>query len=136
MLKQHLLKIQDIEKSVYPEYMQYLVGCRNTKDLANYMECKPREIYYELGEDYYLLAAEKKDFIEIVDIATTKPKNLLRIINQLTKRWSGRKIIMDARASTSYPIIILICKRKGLEILKDETWDWGNDEMHYLEIML
>ena len=137
MLKeQHLQKIQKIEKAVYPEYMCYLGDCDNKKEVAEYMECKPREIFYMLGDNYYLLAAIKKDFIEIVDLASTGPMNIFKILNTLETKLKGKKIIMDARKETSYPIIILLLKRKKIKLLKDEIWDWDGEEMHYLEFIL
>lgn len=132
-----LSKLKKIERAAYPKFMQLINGCRNIEELADYCECSPQELFILCGEDWYLLAAEREDEVEVVDLASVGGMGLeiIKVIKTSIKRWKGKTVKMDCRASTSYPILLRIVQRYGLSYT-DEVWFWEWEEMHSITVQL
>ena len=125
-----LKKMKDIEAVAYPSFMQSICDCDTLEELANYCECKVSQLFCIIGENYYLLAANKKHSVEIVDFASTgRCLEIFKIVKIILKEFSRKKVIMDCRESTSYPIVIKLLKRKKIKYT-DTIWYWENEVMH------
>ena len=125
-----LQKMKDIEAVAYPSFMQSICDCNTLEDLADYCECKVSQLFCIIGENYYLLAANKKHSVEIVDFASTgRCLEIFKIVSTLLKEFDGKKITMDCRESTSYPIVIKLLKREKIKYT-DTVWYWENEVMH------
>lgn len=131
-----LKKMQDIEAVAYPEFMQIIVNCKNIKELADYCECKTSQLYLLLEDNCYLLAAIKSKSVEVVDFASTDGcKNIFKVIHKCFNAFKGKKVYMDCRESTSYPIVHKILERKGIEYTCS-SWDWNGETMYEISFQL
>lgn len=131
-----LKKMKDIEVVAYPSFMRSICDCDDLEDVADYCECKVSEIFCVCSENYYLLAANKKDSVEVVDFASTgRCIELFKVINICLKQFEGKIVTMDCRELTSYPIVTLLLKRKGISY-NDEPWDWNGEIMHEISFQL
>ena len=125
-----LEKMKDIEAVAYPSFMQSICDCDTLEELADYCECKVSQLFVICGNNYYLLAANKKRSVEIVDFASTGRCNeLFKVINICFEEFKNKRVTMDCRESTSYPIVTLLLKRKKVKY-EDNTWDWNGETMH------
>ena len=125
-----LKKMKDIEAVAYPSFMQSICDCDTLEDLADYCECKVSQLFCIINNNYYLLAANKKHSVEIVDFASTgRCLEIFKIVSTLLKEFDGKKITMDCRESTSYPIVIKLLKREKIKYT-DTVWYWENEVMH------
>ena len=128
--------MKDIEVVAYPSFMRSICDCDDLEDVADYCECKVSEIFCICSENYYLLAANKEDSVEVVDFASTgRCIELFKVINICLKQFEGKIVTMDCRELTSYPIVILLLKRKGISY-NDEPWDWNGEIMHEISFHL
>lgn len=131
-----LEKMKDIEVVAYPSFMRSICDCDNLEDLADYCECEVSEIFCICGENYYLLAANTKKSVEVVDFASTgRCLELFKVINICFEQFKGKNVTMDCRESTSYPIVTLLLKRKGISY-SDEPWNWNGEIMHEISFLL
>ena len=125
-----LQKMKDIEAVAYPSFMQSICDCDTLEELADYCECKVCQLFCIINNNYYLLAANKKHSVEIVDFASTgRCLEIFKIVSTLLKEFDGKKITMDCRESTSYPIVIKLLKREKIKYT-DTVWYWENEVMH------
>lgn len=136
-MKKVLPILKKIERMAYPEFMWSINDCRNIRDLADYCECHPNELFILCGEDWYLLAAEREDEVEVVDLASINGMGfeIIKVIKTCLNRWQGKTVTMDCRASTSYPILLKIVQRYGYDYT-DEVWYWEDEEMHAITVRL
>lgn len=125
-------KLRKIERLAYPAHMWQMQDVYSIKDLAEYCECSVSQVFCIIGEDYYLIAANKKRYIEIVDLASIGGigGDVFRIMNKVSRVSKGKKIILDARETTSYPLVKLFARRYLLQIVEDKEWMWGDEVMH------
>lgn len=136
-MKKVLPFICRIERQVYPVHMRQMQHIRDTADLADYCECRLDQLLTLSGEDWYLIAAERGDEVEIVDFASLKGcTDIFKILVRVVPRWRGRRIVLDARASTSYRLVLALVKRYKIQVVEDEMWHWGDEEMHHLVLQL
>ena len=125
-----LQKMRDIEAVAYPSFMQSICDCYTLKELADYCECRVSQLFCICGTNYYLLAANKKRSVEIVDFASTgRCKELFKVMNICLEQFKNKRVTMDCRETTSYPIVTLLLKRKGISY-EDNPWEWGDEIMH------
>ena len=125
-----LQKMKDIEAVAYPSFMQSICDCDTLEELADYCECKVCQLLCIINNNYYRLAANKKHSVEIVDFASTgRCLEIFKIVSTLLKEFDGKKITMDCRESTSYPIVIKLLKREKIKYT-DTVWYWENEVMH------
>ena len=125
-----LKKMKDIEAVAYPSFMQSICDCDTLEELADYCECKVSQLFCIINNNYYLLAANKKHSVEIVDFASTgRCLEIFKIVSTLLKEFNGKKITMDCRESSSYPIVIKLLKRKKIKYT-NTIWYWENEVMH------
>ena len=125
-----LEKMKDIEAVAYPSFMQSICDCDTLEELADYCECKVSQLFCIVNRNYYLLAANKRHSVEIVDFASTGRCNeLFKVINICFEEFKNKRVTMDCRESTSYPIVTLLLKRKKVKY-EDNTWDWNGETMH------
>lgn len=125
-----LKKMKDIEAVAYPSFMQSICDCDTLGDLADYCECKVSQLFCIINNNYYLLAANKKHSVEIVDFASTgRCLEIFKIVSTLLKEFDGKNITMDCRESTSYPIVIKLLKREKIKYT-DTVWYWNGETMH------
>ena len=125
-----LKKMKDIEAVAYPSFMQSICDCDTLEELADYCECKVSQLFVICGNNYYLLAANKQRSVEIVDFASTGRCNeLFKVINICFEEFKNKRVTMDCRESTSYPIVTLLLKRKKIKYT-DTTWYWEDEAMH------
>ena len=125
-----LQKMKDIEAVAYPSFMQSICDCDTLEELANYCECKVSQLFCICSTNYYLLAANKKRSVEIVDFASTgRCPELFKVMNICLEQFKNKKVTMDCRESTSYPIVTLLLKRKKIKYT-DTTWYWEDEAMH------
>lgn len=125
-----LQKMKDIEAVAYPSFMQSICDCYTLKELADYCECRVSQLFCICSANYYLLAANKKRSVEIVDFASTgRCSELFKVMNICLEQFKNKKVTMDCRETTSYPIVTLLLKRKGI-LYEDNPWEWGDEIMH------
>ena len=125
-----LKKMKDIEAVAYPSFMQSICDCDTLEDLADYCECKVSQLFCIVNRNYYILAANKRHSVEIVDFASTgRCLEIFKIVSTLLKEFNGKKVTMDCRESSSYPIVIKLLKRKKIKYT-DTTWYWESETMH------
>jgi len=130
--------IKNIEARVYPEHMQMMQCLDDIYDLADYCECEVDELFVLTGDNWYLIAAEHEDFVEIVDLCADGNigMEIIKLIAVLRKRWAGKRVTMDARESTSYPIIRALIRRFNYRVIRDEIWSWDDEVMHDIELQM
>ena len=99
-------------------------------ELTEYCEGKPSIVSWENG---YLLVTDK----EIVDLASTKAvplKKILELLRFCKGHFNNRVVSLDARASTSYPLLLIMARRKRLEILTSAEWEWDGELFYELTV--
>jgi len=132
-MRRVLSVLRHVERAAYPPHMRQMQYVRGVRDLAEYCECRPDQVFVLTGRDWYLLAAEREDEVEIVDFASAGGcREVFRVLATVVKRWRGRTIILDARHCTSYPLVMALTGRYGLRVVQDEVWHWGDESMHSL----
>ena len=128
--------LRKIEKLAYPKGMRQLGSVRNISDLAEYMECHEDEVVVLQGEGWYILIADhQRGDVELVDIASSSLRLGVQMWRALVGhiiQLSGRRVTMDARESTSYPMVRKLAERGVIEILSDATWEWCGEVFHDL----
>lgn len=131
------MKIKEIEKKLYPTHMCGIAS-ESAKGLAEYCECSLDELCVLRGENWYSLLAIKEDCIEIADLAAL-PGNEFKasraIMLELLKH-KGKVVFIDARESTSYPMVKRAELKGKVGILKDELYDWEGVTMHEMEFVI
>jgi hypothetical protein len=88
---------------------------------------------------WYLILEKNEDCVEIVDMAAKDGVlPIFKILNFFEKlKESGiKKIKMDARESTSYPLIKALIKRKKAVFKEKKPWTWGEEKMYPITIYL
>ena len=130
-------KIKQIEASAYPEYMQMLQECYTLEDIADYCECSVKQLHILQKDNFYVLVASHKRYVEIVDWAAAgrcvEPFVVFKFIKNIAK---GKTIKLDAREGTSYPFIKEMEKRGLIKITHDNEWSWGDIIMHEIEMCI
>lgn len=128
---------REIEAAVYPHWMQQLQWVETLAELAEYCECQPSQVRLITGNGWYLLAAERKRSVEVVDLCAlphTGPLGMREVFSSLALEWSGKTVEMDCRKSTSYPLVMRLVESYGIQVLEDEPWDWGGEEMRAIKL--
>jgi len=130
--------VRGIEALAYPGFMQGMQDCTSLEDLAEYCECPVKRLTVICQENWYCLIRSKRGKAELVDLAkipgSGSPDYSL-ILEQL-KRLKIRRVYLDARKSTSHPIILKMCELMNWHIVRDEQWWWGMEEMREMVINL
>ena len=131
------MSVRDIERAVYPAHMCSLQG-DSLECLAEYCECSIQQLFVLQGDGWYLLAAEHHRSVEICDLAALPGHEHAAMRGLLTagQRWTGKCITLDARETTSYPIIRRLARMGRITILKDEEYEWGLEVMHDMVLQL
>lgn len=126
-------KIKGIEAAAYPHHMQQMQHIQNKKDLADYCECSVNQVFCLCGENWYFLAANKKRYVEVVDIASTNgitKDDFLFILKECIKVFKKKKVICDARETTSLRLLKRLETKGVIKIAKDKIWHWEGEVMH------
>lgn len=126
--KKLIRHLQQIERSVYPPHMWGLQDIKTRTDLQIYCESVSINVLTNRGG--YVIYTDE----EIIDLASVDTISSMKLILQLKKKLSGRVVSLDARESTSYPIIKKMADMGKLVIHHDELWWWGGERMHSLSI--
>lgn len=125
--------LKKIEGAVYPSHMQYMQDLETISDLADYCECRARQLIIETGPNWYFLAAQKKRSVEIVDICADGAfpvREMLSLVRKYLNKWRGKRITLDARHTTSWKLVAFLEKSGKVKITHHEEWWWGNELMH------
>ena len=136
------MRIAEIEASVYPAHMCMLQGSVTSEEgdqLADYCECSIDELVILRSEYWYALIADHHDGdVEVCDLAALPGHEFgaLKALLLAGAKWQGRTVTLDARGTTSYPIIQRLARVGRITILRDEEYYWGREEMHELCILL
>jgi len=135
-MRKVLSHLKRIEKAAYPSYMRMMQSCRSLEEIAEYAECDVSNLIIRTGENWYCIIADHGNWAEIVDMAAEGVmRDMFSLIETMRQQLSGKRIVLDARVSTTYPIIRRLAQRYRLSILRDEPWFWGEDEMREMEII-
>lgn len=137
-MKTALSFLKRVEACAYPPHMRMMQDYNTLSDLAEYCECKKREVFVICGEDYYLIAAEKGNEIEVVDMASLNGmgKVIFGLVRTCRERWAGKSIKMDLRESTSYPLLLSLSRRYGIKMTEEGTWEWEDEIMHCVSLSI
>jgi hypothetical protein len=126
--------LRRIERSAYPPHMRQMQDVNSIRDLAEYCECRVSEVRVIEGPNYYVIVALKDECCEIVDMAATGRFNFFAVVSQLKSIVGDREVTLDARASTSYPLVRLM-ERRGLIVVQScEEWDWDGETMYEMSL--
>lgn len=137
VVRKLIAHLRQIERAAYPPHMRQMQAVRSIEDLAEYCECRPDQVFVLSGEGWYFIAAEREGEVEVVDFASAGGcRDLFRVLAAVLARWRGRKVAMDCRARTSYPLVLALVRRYQAVVLEDTSWYWGDDEMRRLVVLL
>jgi hypothetical protein len=138
-MKKLLSLLRKTERLAYPPAYRQMQDVRSMADLACYMDCSIDEILIETGSTWYILVADRRDDdMEIVDFASSTRSidggELTALIARLLPRLAGRTVTMDARETTSYPIVQRLARHGMISIISDEPWSWDGETFHDLVV--
>ena len=135
-------KILEIEKEAYPSKYQLLnaelksgeinLDKITIHDLLEFMECDGRPVFH-IEDDWYILACDDGNEIEIQDLASKTKQLDFRAIIKLKnffQRFRDKVFIADARHSTSWKIIEGLINKGVFELLGHEPWNWSGEIFH------
>jgi hypothetical protein len=132
-------EIKEIEREAYPPHMREMGDVRNLADIAEYADCRAEELIV-LGKPrrWYLIAAVRGEEAEVVDLAKRPGTGAVpwRSFVRLARARAIKRVRFDARRATSYPLILALAPRLGMEILRQEPWSWEGEDMVEMEIRL
>jgi hypothetical protein len=141
----NLRHIQDLEKEIYPPNMQFWQDDENEDDwrasfeqMLDIAEYEEDEIDCIIQPDWYALLGVRSNTVEIIDLASRRKLNVTDFKTLYSKLLSfGNKIFkMNARLTTSYPIIKNAEKKGYLRILMDEPTSLFGEPMREIEFIL
>lgn len=126
-------KLKAIENKAYEDtiYSQ-MQSFQTIDDLAKYCEVPEENVHILSGDDWYVILGEHKDYIEIVDMASTGHNLPVNKILSFMKSFE-KPFTMDARESTSYKLVKALDKANMLKIDRDDEYMWGNEKFHDIE---
>lgn len=124
-------KLKKLEAVAYPEYMRQLQECWSMEDLADYCECSVDQVSLKTGRGWYMIVADHGSYVEFVDFVATEGReaSATMALVAFLRKLKGRRVALDARKSTSYPLILRLIPRLGATIVSEEEWRWSNEEM-------
>lgn len=127
--------IKRVEAVCYPLEMQTLQAANSLEDIARYCECPLESLEILQGEGWYALIGRHQETLEVVDLAALPGKRVLAV-RSLIRRLSGeqRIITLDARISTSYPMIKKLERLGKIEVISETPWNWGSNEMAEMKV--
>lgn len=120
-----LHKIKVRERQHYPDEMRQIQFCESWRDFVEYCEGAPTVKL--LGDEGYLI--HTKD--EIVDLACSAPRLVVAAVLYLRRKFAGKKLTADFRATTSWPLFMRM--EKYVIIHAHEEWYWNSELMHHVE---
>lgn len=141
----NLRHVQDLEKKIYPSHMQFWQDDENEDDwrasfermldVAGYEE---NEIDCIIQPDWYAIFGVGDQTVEIIDLASIKKLSFTDFQILYSKLLSfGNKVFeMNARSTTSYPMIRSAEERGYLKILMDEPTSLYGEPMREIEFIL
>ena len=134
--------IKTIEAKAYRDTSYSAMGeCEDWEDIADYCEAELADTHFLMykgrneGSGAYMLFAEHEDHVEIVDFASTGDltgmetgslvMKTLRIMEEY-----GKSVTLDARESTSYPILTGLNRKGLIDISEDNPYEWDGETFH------
>lgn len=140
--------VKKIERRAYEgtDYAQ-MQDITDASSLADYCEESPDKIDLYLSynerkdEGIYMLISEHSCDIEIVDFAKTEGFSglesgmfIMRALKELEKR--EKEITVDARESTSYPILVGLHEKGLIDITRDDSYEWDDETFHSMDFAI
>ena len=129
--------LKRIEALAYSSHMQQMQDCDTWQDVAEYAECRLRNLHIWGSDTWYCIVAVHKRHVEIVDVAKI-PESIRvpwRHILSRLRKFGISHITCDMRESTSYRLVRIL-PALGCSVLADETWYWNNERMHAMRLAL
>ena len=118
--KTTLSHLQEIEEVAFSEELQDYDKCSAFEDVEDCYDYDADLTTVVYGKDWYILYSEKKDSIELIELASKeakkgeKSKQLKEIMFQLRKLVeTGKRVDAYMKEDTSYPLY-LIFKNRGI----------------------
>lgn len=152
-------RVLEIEKEDYPEYMQILnqhiedgsidkdkISLEDLKDAnAQYGDegCQGDFVFF-IGADWFIIACNEPDSLEILDLASKGSKmniisslQLERFLDRFKTKANGEPKLFkaDARDKTSWQLITRLDRLGEIKILHHDEWHWGAEKMHEIEFI-
>lgn len=132
--------IKAIEKAAYPSYYRQMQDIEDESDLTDYIASSKYIIFIDCEKGWYLIItfSRRGREAEIVDLASRNGigKDILSCIEYIKKNNVFSRVIkitLDARETTSYPMIKLI-RDIGYDVIRDKEYLWCSEKFH--EIIL
>lgn len=129
--KAMVTNIAKIEKECYPEYMRSLQFISSRNDLKEY--CESEDIFAIYSNTTYILCT-KDEIVDFASISKLSLVELMEVKRLLKEVFDTNRFFLDARETTSYRLIKFLEKRKEITVISDNTWEWGNETFHSLNI--
>ena len=126
--KSILADVKKIEVTAYrgASHMCMLQECSSKQDIKDY--CESEEVCIIHSQGFYMILSR----FEVVDVATIKKLTRVNVeeIKSLVKAWFGKdSFTLDARSTTSYPLILESVRLGELTIHSESHWKWGSEKM-------
>lgn len=132
--------VREIEAAAYPEQYRMLTNCRSLEDISGYVGVPVERLHMIVSRTWYCIIGEHDDYIEVADLASSTRSmsrdEMLSLFIRIAEIAAGREILMDARESTSYPLVTRLADSELIEICSDEPFDWGGETFHNLTIVV
>lgn len=127
-------ELKRIERLVYPPSLRMMKDIHTTRELRDYCEGEPY-VLLRPGQWYLLYTKEGGEEYsgEIVDLACIPPTPfafLRQIYQHLSTEFAGQAVIIDARESTSWPIVQEGHRHGWLRILRSESGIWSGERFY------
>jgi len=137
--------IKYVEDQAYPEEMKLMQEDEDVEDILDTFDISLQGTTIARNLDWYIIFEEKRDYIEIVDLASLPTRDreasqreihdyITKRINELAEK-HGKYIVTSAREDTSYKMIQRMVSNGEYEIVEDEVEMWDDDsdiKMHNL----
>lgn len=124
-------RVKQIEKTAYPNHMQFYQDFDDIDDIIDYADCQG-QIDCHVENDWYAIFCNGAKEVEIIDLASTRPLSLsdLFVVYKKLLSFGDKLFTMNARETTSYRLIKLGEKRGMFEIISDEPNSLYGEPMH------
>lgn len=121
-----LAHLRSCERAAYPELYRQLQDVYTMAELRTYCEGEPKVWTWHGG--YCIATAD-----ELVDLVSTVVLSLATmrwLLSNLTSHFAGAEVTMDARATTSWPLLKIAARRGYVDIISSQPWHWGGEVFH------
>lgn len=133
-------KIRRIERIAYPPFMRMMQHAYTLKDIADYAEVPVSDLRILGNDQWYAIIGlhDRGTVAELVDVAKepNAPPIDWKAIFDAIRSFGAKRVVLDAREETLYPILKDKAEELGYRIAEDEPWDWNEETMHRMELEL